>query len=154
MTDIEFLGTSLHVSSIDESLKLYRDLLGCTVFEDTGWLDEPQILAISATPGASIRIARLTSAGGAPAITLIEMRDIDRQPDTGRFQDPGTMHFAVRVASLEETSDALADAGYRRLADPGTVSGRLGSARIGFFRDRDGFPIELVEILSDGDPGT
>jgi catechol 2,3-dioxygenase-like lactoylglutathione lyase family enzyme len=143
-------NVGLHVSDIEESLAFYRDLLGLSVVVDSGWLDDPALLALTATPVGAIRIVNLatTSQSGA-TITLVQVRGVDRRAAPGgEFHDPGTMHLAIDVDDLDAALSRLQDAGVALVAAPGEVSGGgPGRAHVAFFRDPNGFFIELVHRL-------
>jgi len=119
-------NVGLHVSDIERSLGFYRDLLGMTVHIDSGWQDDPALLALSGTPGGAIRIVNLHAAD-APAgasITLVQLRGLDRRPAAGHvFQDPGTAHLAFTVTDLDAALDRARGLGLapvaRRARSPG-----------------------------------
>ena len=144
-------NVGLHVTDVEQSLAFYRDLLGLRVVVDSGWLDDPDLLALTATPGGSIRIVNLAAEGDSGAtITVVGVTGIPRRPATGgEFHDVGTMHLAVETADLDSALDTLKDAGVTTVALPGTVSGGgPGHARVAFVRDPDGFFVELVQKLA------
>jgi lactoylglutathione lyase len=140
-------NVGLHVEDVDRSLAFYRDLLGLEVRFDYGWQSDPRLLAITDTADATgIRIVNLVSAGSETSITLVELRGIERTAVSAGFQDPGTMHLAFRVDSLDSLYERITAAGYRALAPPSVVSGGApGKAKIVFLVDPDGFAVELVE---------
>lgn len=141
----------LHVADIDRSLGFYRDLLGMTLHIDSGWQSDPDLLALSATPGGSIRIVNLITselAGGA-SVTLVQLSGLDRRPVGGhRFQDPGTVHLAFMVTDLDATLAALQAHGVKPVAPAGEVAGGgPGHARVAFVHDPDGTFVEFVQQL-------
>jgi catechol 2,3-dioxygenase-like lactoylglutathione lyase family enzyme len=143
-------NVGLHVSSLDGALPFYRDLLGMAVLMDSGWLDDPAMLAHTATPGGSIRIVNL--AGGSQTganMSLVEVKGIPREPLSRReFHDPGAVHVAIDVDDLDAAVARLHAAGVEFVAPAGEVSGGgPGHARIVFVRDPDGFFVQLVHRL-------
>lgn len=141
----------LHVTDIERSLDFYRDLLGMTIHIDSGWQDDPGLLARSGTPGGAIRIVNLHAAD-APAgasITLVQLRGLDRRPAQRRvFQDPGTAHLAFTVTDLDEMLARGQAAGLTPVGQPGEVTGGgPGRARVAFICDPDGFFVEFVQPL-------
>ncbi len=143
-------NVGLHVSDLERSLPFYRDALGMSIVVDSGWVDDPALLALSATPGGALRIVNLTTGSGRGAtITLVQVRGIERRPAPGgEFHDPGTMHLAFEVDDLDTALARLSAAGTDVVAAPGEVSGGgAGHARVAFLRDPDGFFIELVHAL-------
>ena len=143
-------NVGLHVTDVEQSLAFYRDLLGLHVVVDSGWLDDPDLLALTATPGGRIRIVNLAAQGdGGATITVVGVTGIERRPATGgEFHDVGTMHLAVETADLDGALATLQAAGVAAVALPGRVSGGgPGDARVAFVRDPDGFFVELVQKL-------
>jgi catechol 2,3-dioxygenase-like lactoylglutathione lyase family enzyme len=140
----------LHVSSIDAALPFYRDLLGMAVLMDSGWIDDPAMLAHTATPGGAIRIVNLAGGSAAGAnMSLVEVSGIERDPLPRRqFHDPGAIHVAIDVDDLDAALTRLEAAGVELVAPVGEVTGGgPGHARIVFVRDPDGFFVQLVERL-------
>jgi catechol 2,3-dioxygenase-like lactoylglutathione lyase family enzyme len=143
-------NVGLHVSSIDDSLPFYRDLLGMRLLMDSGWISDAAMLAHTATPGGSIRIVNLATAGTTGAgLSLVQVDGIARKPLSRReFHDPGAVHVAFDVDSLDATLARLVEAGVELVAAPGEVSGGgPGHARIVFVRDPDAFFVQLVQRL-------
>jgi catechol 2,3-dioxygenase-like lactoylglutathione lyase family enzyme len=143
-------NVGLHVSSIEAALPFYRDLLEMDVLMDSGWIDDPVMLAHTATSGGAIRIVNL--AGGSTSgadMSLVEVNGISRQPLPRReFHDPGAVHIAIDVDDLHAALTRLLAAGVELVAPAGEVSGGgPGHARIVFVRDPYGFFVQLVERL-------
>jgi catechol 2,3-dioxygenase-like lactoylglutathione lyase family enzyme len=140
-------NVGLHVSSLGASLEFYRDLIGLTVRIDSGWVEDPSLLALTATPGGCIRIVNLaTQADRGATITLVQVDGVRRRPQPrAEFHDPGTMHLAFEVDDLDAALARLSAAGVAAVAAPGEVSGGgAGHARVVFLRDPDGFFVDLV----------
>jgi catechol 2,3-dioxygenase-like lactoylglutathione lyase family enzyme len=140
----------LHVRDLDASLAFYSDLLGISVLMDSGPIDDPAMLALTATPGGSIRIVNLAVAGSAGAtMSLVQVSGIARNPlPRAEFHDPGAIHVAVDVDDLDALLAKLMAAGVETVAGPGEVSGGgPGHARIVFVRDPDAFFVQLVQRL-------
>ncbi|WP_158604422.1 VOC family protein [Nocardioides mangrovicus] len=143
-------NVGLHVDDVERSLAFYREVVGLETVVDSGWIDDPAMLANTATPGGAIRIVNLTSGGTGATITLVQVRDVERRTAPGgEFHDPGTMHLAMSVVDLDAALARLAEAGVTPLAEPGEVGAGNGAghARIAFVRDPDGFFVELVQPL-------
>src|SRR5262249_21770083 len=134
-------NVGLHVADLDRSLEFYRDLLGMTVVHDSGWMSDPAVLALTATPGGKIRIVNLAGARAeAATITVVQVDGVARRPQpAGQFHDPGTMHLAMDVDDLDAVLGRLRAAGVRLVAEPGGISGGgTGRARVVFLADPDG----------------
>ena len=142
-------NVGLHVTDLERSLGFYRDLLGFAVVVDSGWMTDPALLALTATPGGAIRIVNLTTGHPGATITLVQVRDLDRKPAPGgEFHDPGTMHLALAVDDLDAVLARLDQVGTAPVAAPGEVAGGgAGHARVAFVRDPDGFFVEFVQRM-------
>ena len=111
---------SLIVSDTQESLKLYRDILGMQPTE------RPNL----PFPGAWLQI-------GAQQIHLLELENPD--PTTGRPAHGGRdRHVALHCSSVDSLRDDLERAG---IAYTMSISGRKAL----FCRDRDGNALEFIE---------
>ena len=111
---------SLIVSDTQESLKLYRDILGMQLTE------RPNL----PFPGAWLQI-------GAQQIHLLELDNPD--PTTGRPAHGGRdRHVALHCSSVDSLRDDLEQAG---IAYTMSISGRKAL----FCRDRDGNALEFIE---------
>lgn len=111
---------SLIVSDTEQSLKLYRDVLGLQLTERP---DLP-------FPGAWLQL-------GAQQIHLLELANHD--PTTGRPAHGGRdRHVAMHCDSADAVREALEQAGY---AYTMSLSGRKAL----FCRDRDGNALEFIE---------
>jgi glyoxylase I family protein len=111
---------SLIVSDTQESLKLYRDILGMQPTE------RPNL----PFPGAWLQI-------GAQQIHLLELDNPD--PTTGRPAHGGRdRHVALHCSSVDSLRDDLEQAG---IAYTMSISGRKAL----FCRDRDGNALEFIE---------
>ena len=111
---------SLIVSDAQESLKLYRDILGMQPTE------RPNL----PFPGAWLQI-------GAQQIHLLELDNPD--PTTGRPAHGGRdRHVALHCSSVDSLREDLEQAG---IAYTMSISGRKAL----FCRDRDGNALEFIE---------
>ena len=148
---LEVANVGLHVADVERSLAFYRDTLGFSVRVDTGWETDKRLLALTKNEDAdAIRIVNLVAHSGSTSITLVELRGLERSPVRGSFEDPGTMHLALRVGALGALYERAVAAGYGALAEPAVIAGGPpGTAKMVFLVDPDGFMVELVEAVGD-----
>jgi lactoylglutathione lyase len=149
MTPTAVNNIGLHVADVDRSLAFYRDHVGLAQRMDTGWMDNPALADVSATPGAHLRIAGLKLPGTTATLSLVQMRGLDSSPARPRFQDPGSTHLSLRVDDLDRALDRLLAAGYPALAAPARLQRGPSTTRLAFVPDPDGFFLELVETDED-----
>jgi catechol 2,3-dioxygenase-like lactoylglutathione lyase family enzyme len=144
-----FLGidhTAIVVSDTDESLALYRDVLGLRVAgasENFGKEQEH----LNNVFGARLRITGLRASGG-PGIELLEyLAPADGRPAPADLKANDLAHWqtTLRVQGAEEAARRLFDAG-AAFVSPGAVpAGELGFAFGLMLRDRDGHALRLVQ---------
>jgi glyoxylase I family protein len=119
--DLSLHHASLLVSDTEQSLKLYRDILGLRQIE------RPNL----PFPGAWLEI------GNQQQIHLLELHNPD--PKTGRAEHGGRdRHVAMHCNNVDELREALEQAG---IVYTLSISGR----RALFCRDPDGNALEFIE---------
>jgi catechol 2,3-dioxygenase-like lactoylglutathione lyase family enzyme len=146
MTPTALNNVGLHVADVDRSLAFYRDLVGLEPRMDTGWMDNPALADVSATPGAELRIVGLVLPGTDATLSLVELRGPQRTPVRPSFQDPGSTHLSLRVDDLDRALEQLSAAGFAALAEPARLQRGPSTTRLAFIPDPDGFFLELVEV--------
>lgn len=116
-----FLGidhTAIGVKNTQESLKLYRDLLGFKVVgESVNYGIEQQYL--TNVFGAKVRITSLLGEGG-PGVEFLEYlspSDGREMPSTSRSNDLWAWHIHVAVDDIEKKSSDLMDKKYRMVSN-------------------------------------
>lgn len=131
--EIDHIGIA--VASIDESLKLFRDLIGLPV-SGTDVVAAEQVKATLLTAGTP---------PSAPRIELLEATS--ESCPIARFlksHGPGLHHIALRVKDLSGTAARLTAAGYQLLNEPKLGAG--GHAYVFIHpRSTGGILLELVE---------
>jgi lactoylglutathione lyase len=137
------------VSDMDRSLVFYRDGLGLEIEFDT---------MIGVGAGASylrtvlnlefdgIRCVYLRIPGGT-FIELLEYQGIETMPAACRPCDPGSGHLSLYVDDLADQFKRLAALGFKaRSSAPADITaGPNKGARACYFRDPDGYSVELFQ---------
>jgi len=144
---------AIMVSDLERSKHFYADLLGMDVIEhvehDGGAIDE-----MTATEGVYMIEYRLRApkgpgpAGGGPGFTidLIQWVRPKGEVKPALINDIPGAHFAFGVKDLQGTYERLKAAGVEFVSPPVTFPEEEGSWRVLFFRDPDGFLLELIEV--------
>lgn len=136
----------LNVTNIEQSLTLYRDVLGLEVVTPPG---APRAAAALVTePGAMLKTAVLGVAGGTFRLELVEWSGTSLKPQQQRIQDPGAIMLAMRVRDIDQTLGAVRKLGLRVLTSGGVpVAGQDsgGPRKTVMVRDWDGFVVEFVQ---------
>ena len=127
---IDHIGVA--VKSIDEALKLYRDLLGLKVTEVETVADQKVKVAFLPTGDSEVELLESTTPDGAVA-KFIEAKG------------EGIQHIAFRVENIEEALKELKERGVR-LIDEKPRKG-AGGAKIAFIHPKEthGVLMELCE---------
>ena len=151
-SDKLFLGidhTAIVVSSTDESLKFYRDVLGLSIAgssENYGTEQEH----LNNVFGARLRITSLRAASGGPGIEFLEYltpRDGRPAPNDERANDLFHWQTTLVVGSIDKVAEEL-PADSSRVISKSIVALKdqsLGFAKGMLIRDPDGHVMALIE---------
>jgi catechol 2,3-dioxygenase-like lactoylglutathione lyase family enzyme len=152
---MKFHHMMLLVSDIDESLRLYRDVLGFElavehVIPDEETIPRETVDALWEYEGARSRTVILFSSGG----SMLELQQplipkpARTPPKRLRYADTGIHEMGLEVAGIDEWFDKIRAAGYEVHGVDGVweIGGR---ARTFLFYDPDGNLIQLWEDLAD-----
>jgi lactoylglutathione lyase len=146
VTGISGLNHSgITVSDMDRSLVFYRDGLGLEVDNDA-ILSAPYLKTILNLAFDAVRVVYLRVPGGG-FIELLEYRGIETLPAASRPCDPGSGHVSLSVDDIDAQFAKLASLGFRaRSAAPVDITaGPRQGARACYFRDPDGYSVELFQ---------
>jgi len=136
----------LNVTNIEQSLRLYRDVLGLEVVTPPG---QPRPgAALVSEPGAMLKTVVLGMAGSTFRMELVEWSGTPLKPQQQRIQDPGAVMLAIRVRDIDATLDAVRTLGLRVLTSGGmpvVAEDSGGRRKTVMVRDWDGFVVEFVE---------
>ncbi|MFZ9754530.1 MAG: VOC family protein [Bacteroidia bacterium] len=152
------VGCSIGVVNIDESLKLYRDILGYdkVIYDQTGQFDDFKHL-----PGGEQRYRRirlkqsLPTGGGFGQLvgdSFIELvQALDREPNRtfkGRiWGDSGFVHLGLDVKGMKQLGEKLTAAGFPFRCDSNEALS-MGQTKVHctYIDDTDGTLIEMIEV--------
>jgi predicted enzyme related to lactoylglutathione lyase len=101
----------LTIDNTDQTMKVYRDLLGFQPQIDADFSSEKPLLDLMNTPGAKIRRSLATIPGSAVQVEFLEFKEFVRKPIGARIQDPGATRLQLRVRDADATVKALVAAG-------------------------------------------
>ncbi|HLG53814.1 MAG TPA: VOC family protein [Vicinamibacterales bacterium] len=134
----------LTVADSAQSVKFYG-LLGLEMELGASFNDNQLMAATAGAPGASFRQSRTTIPGTSTAFTLIEFKNIDRRPVTGRVQDPGTAILQLRVRDVTALTATLKAAGVPVVTTGGVPVEVRPGLKIAIVRDPNNLMLELIE---------
>jgi catechol 2,3-dioxygenase-like lactoylglutathione lyase family enzyme len=136
----------LNVTNIEQSLTLYRDVMGLEVVTPPG---QPRAAgALVSEPGALLKTVVLGVPGGTFRLELVEWTGTPLKPQQQRIQDPGAVMLAMRVRDIDATLGGVRTLGLRVLTSGGApVVGQDsgGPRKTVMVRDWDGFVVEFVQ---------
>jgi catechol 2,3-dioxygenase-like lactoylglutathione lyase family enzyme len=147
---------AIQVSDLEKSRHFYGDILGLNVLEhvqhDGGAIDQ-----MTATKGVKMIEYRCRAPKGpGPAkgpgftIDLIQWATPKSKVKKPKINDVPSAHFAFGVKDLTATVKRLRAAGVEIVSErpPVVFPPEEGSWKVIFFRDPDGFLLELIEVQS------
>ena len=121
---------ALQVRDMDESLKLYRDVLGMQVVAQFG--------------GPERRVFLLDMGDGSH-MELFDPTPDTPAPDAPAANDP-VMHFALATTDTPAATEHVRSAGYTITVEPKTVDLGWMTVTLAFFDGPNGESIELFQV--------
>ncbi len=110
--------TGLTVSSVEESLKFYRDTIGLTLEESrSGEWSGPFLTHLIGYEGTHLRIAMVQCKDGS-RIQLEEFVHPVMEPADTEWGRPGSWHLCVEVDDIFEVWEAVKAGGYTVVSNP------------------------------------
>ena len=132
------------VSDLDQTLHLYRDVLGFQTSPPTAWDGTKLMMDTAGTPGAQFRRSAAFIPGTSVMMAFMEFKDIDREPLRTRVQDPGTAILQVAVRDIDATVKALKTAGVMVISKNGEPV-MNGTSKFCMVRDPNNLYLELFQ---------
>ena len=133
------------VASSEASVKFYNDLLGFNFQLGPSFNPNKQMAETAGAPGASFKQSSTSIPGSSVRMTLIEFKDIDRTPLTGRVQDPGTAILQLRVRDVVALTAKLKAAGVPVVTTGGEPVDVINGIKIAIVRDPNNVMLELIQ---------
>ena len=134
------------VSSLEESLDFWVNVLGFRLLYTWSFENTPFIEKLVGVPGTAMSLAMLEGYGH--RIELLEYRaPADRKVIKPRSCDVGPAHIGLYTEDMDAALARVAEAGWMPAAEPQTVEddGRKGT-RLIYVRGPDGVTIEFVQL--------
>jgi len=146
-----FHHVGITVSSLERSLRFYRDLLG---FEEVmSWNPRaPYIETLVGYPGVDLHAAVLKLPNSPSRLELLEYRGISAAQIDPRNGNAGTAHIAFFVEDLDTLYRTLTAAGVDSVSEPITPTiGPNRGGRAVYMIDPDGIRVELIQTSGSFD---
>jgi predicted enzyme related to lactoylglutathione lyase len=135
----------LTVNDSQQSVTFYKEMLGIDMPLGAEFVDNPLLARTAGAPGASVRQSRAPIPGSSTVFTLIEFRNIERAPLTGRVQDPGTAILQLRVRDVDALVKRMKAAGVPIVTTGGEAVEIRPGVKIVIVRDPNNLMLELIQ---------
>ena len=141
--------TGFTVSSLEDSLAFWVDVLGFRHLYTWTFETAPFIEQLVGVPGAAVRVAMVEGSGH--MIELLEYTSPEqRETYKPRPCDVGSVHVAFYVENIDALLARVASAGWLPLGQTQTVeSGERKGLRLIYLRDPDGVTMEFLQLPED-----
>lgn len=144
---------SVTVSDLERSLAFYRDLLGLKEVE-RHLLEGETISTMAGKPDVRLQVVRL-AAPDTPGVLLDLQQYLHPQGKVSdaKLGDTAHSHFCFGVPNVAEAYAALRARGVEFISAPVSFDLGWGIVHVVFFKDPDGFILELVQSPIELKPG-
>jgi catechol 2,3-dioxygenase-like lactoylglutathione lyase family enzyme len=119
--DILDMRLSITVNDMDQTKKVYRDVLGFMVEGETTFTGDAAMRSLTGLAKAEVRRSRVQAPGSMLWIEFVEFKDVDRTPLRMRIQDRGAARLQLRVQDTDAMVAAMKTAGFRVMSTDGVV---------------------------------
>jgi len=135
----------IHVTSIDDALPFFVDVLGLEVA--FRWTPRaPYLETLLAAPDYEMEAVVLRIAGSTFAVELVHFGHVSAAVADARNAAPGTAHLALAVADIEDMCRRVKEAGYGLLSDPVEPTiGPIRGGKVVLVLGPDGMRVELIQ---------
>lgn len=117
--DILDMRLSIAVNNMDETTRVYRDVLGFTVQGETKFSGETAMRSLTGLTKAQVRRSRVQAPGSMLWIEFAEFKGVDRTPLRMRIQDRGAARLQLRVQDVDPIVTAVKAAGWKVMSEDG-----------------------------------
>lgn len=119
--DILDMRLSITVKDMDETTKVYRNVLGFTVEGETAFTADAAMRSLTGLSKAQVRRSRIQAPGSMLWIELVEFKGVERTPLHMRIQDRGAARLQLRVQDTDAIVAAMKAAEFKVMSTDGAV---------------------------------
>lgn len=119
--DILDMRLSVAVNDMDETKRVYRDVLGFTVEGETPFTADAAMRSLTGLSKAEVRRSRVQAPGSALWIEFVEFKGVGRTPLRMKIQDRGAARLQLRVQDVDAIVTAVKAAGLRVMSTDGVA---------------------------------
>jgi catechol 2,3-dioxygenase-like lactoylglutathione lyase family enzyme len=118
-SDILDMRLSIAVNNMDETTKVYRDVLGFKVEGETAFAADAAMRSLTGLAKAQVRRSRVQAPGSALWIEFVEFKGVDRTPLHMKIQDRGAARLQLRVQDTDAVVTAAKAADLKVMSEGG-----------------------------------
>ena len=115
------MRVSIAVKDMDETKRVYRNVLGFTVEGETAFTGDAAMRSLTGLSKAEVRRIRVQAPGSALWIEFVEFKGVDRTPLRMRIQDRGAARLQLRVQDVDAIVTAVKAAGLKVMSEDGVA---------------------------------
>jgi catechol 2,3-dioxygenase-like lactoylglutathione lyase family enzyme len=119
--DILDMRLSITVRDMDETTKVYRNVLGFMVEGETAFTADAAMRSLTGLSKAQVRRSRIQAPGSMLWIELVEFKGVERTPLHMRIQDRGAARLQLRVQDTDAIVAAMKAAEFKVMSTDGAV---------------------------------
>ena len=119
--DIVDMRLSIAVNDMNQTTRVYRDVLGFTVEGETTFTADAAMKTLTGLEKAQVRRSRVQAPGSQLWIEFVEFKGIDRTPLRMRIQDRGAARLQLRAQNIDALVVEMKKAGLK-IASQGGVA--------------------------------
>lgn len=120
-SDIIDMRLWITVNDLDETTRVYREVLGFKVEDETGFVADAAMRALTGLTEAQVRQNRVQAPGSTLWIEFVEFRGADRRPLRLRIQDRGAARLQLRVQDVDAIVASMKKAGLKVASEGGVA---------------------------------
>lgn len=109
------------VNNLDETDKIYRDVLGFTVEGETAFTADAAMRRLTGLSHAEVRKSQAQAPGSTLWIEFVELKGVHRTPLHMRIQDRGAARLQLRVRDVDAIVTAVTAAGLKVFSEGGVA---------------------------------
>ncbi len=117
--DILDMRLSITVKHMEETKRVYHDVLGFTVEGETAFSGDASMRSLTGLSKAEVRRSRVQAPGSMLWIEFVEFKGVERSPLRMRIQDRGAARLQLRVQDADAVAAAVKAAGLKVMSVDG-----------------------------------
>jgi catechol 2,3-dioxygenase-like lactoylglutathione lyase family enzyme len=119
--DIVDMRLSIAVKDMDQTTRVYRNVLGFTVEGETAFSADKPMQMLTGLPQAQVRRSRAQAPGSMLWIEFVEFKGVDRTPLEMRIQDRGAARLQLRAQNVDQVVASMKNAGLKIVSEGGVA---------------------------------